>query len=71
MRVLRVDEATIRPVRRGKQRGSWIELTDGKRSAGVAETPQSITAPPVRLISVAVMVAAQSEAANTAALATS
>jgi predicted ATPase/DNA-binding SARP family transcriptional activator len=32
--------------------------------------PQSTTAPPVRLISVAVMVAAQSEAANTAALAT-
>jgi hypothetical protein len=45
----------------------------GSGSVGwrAARDPQSMTAPPVRLISAAVIVAAQSEAANTAALATS
>ena len=59
-------------LRVGVQCRSWVELTDARRPAPRRrEAPQSMTAPPVRLISVAVMVAAQSEAANTAALATS
>ena len=71
MRVLGVDEATIRPVRRESSADLGSNLPMGSGRPGWLKTPQSITTPPVRLISVAVMVAAQSEAANSAALATS